>query len=102
MRDLVGYKIGVHRDIPSKVITTQFYLPASHNQGKDIGTIFYRASKTGEPGKHRIVKQQPFEPNSGYSFAVGGDSFHGVEALEAENAPRDSLMLTFYLDKDTK
>lgn len=39
----------------------------------------------------------PFLPNTGYSFTVGADSYHGVDPLDPEDAPRDSVMLVYYL-----
>ena len=38
-----------------------------------------------------------FLPNTGYSFTVGADSWHGVDPLATEDAPRDSMMLVYYL-----
>ena len=108
IRDLAGYRIGVHKDIEQKVITTQFYLPRDESQAH-LGTAFYRRTqpkteelKTEKPSTDepfQLAKRLPFLPNSGYSFTVAPDSFHGVDPLAEQDAPRDSLMLVYYLIK---
>ena len=90
--DLAGYRIGIHRDIAKKVITTQFYLPTSEAQ-RHLGTVFF----TREGGEYHRDRQMEFLPNSGYSFTVGDDSYHAVDTLEAKDSPRHSLMLVYYL-----
>ncbi len=101
IRDLAGYRIGIHRDIPQKVITTQFYLPADADR-PHLGTVFYsRLAPAGDDeakeGGYRRACQMAFLPNSGYSFTVGEDSHHGVDLLAEEDSPRHSLMLVYYL-----
>lgn len=96
IRDEAGYKIGVHSDIKKKVITTQYYLPVSNNQ-QHLGTTFY--SKTGK-GKYQVEKRNEFSKNSGYSFTVNNESFHGVDPVSASDAPRHSLLLVYYIDED--
>jgi len=93
IRDLAGYKIGIHSDIKAKVITSQFYLPTDARH-EHIGTRFYRATA---PKQYELAKQIPFVPNRGYSFTVNDHSHHGVEPLLAEDAPRNSIMLVYYL-----
>jgi hypothetical protein len=41
IRDLAGYRIGVHKDIEAKVITAQLYLPRDDSKAH-LGTAFYR------------------------------------------------------------
>lgn len=89
--DLAGYRIGIHPDIPSKVITTQFYLPVDGSRSH-IGTRFYRVDGKG----FAFDRQVQFLPNSGYSFPVTDSSFHGVSPLDAVDSPRYSIMLIYY------
>ncbi|MCP5539376.1 MAG: hypothetical protein H7A52_04445 [Akkermansiaceae bacterium] len=103
IRDLAGYRIGIHQDIREKVITTQFYLPQDDSRAH-IGTVFYRKNelateepKTDDP--FELAKRIPFLPNSGYSFTVGKESWHGVDPLEEKDAPRESVMLVYYAEK---
>lgn len=90
--DLPGYRIGIHPDVPSKVITCQFYLPKV--TGSHEGSCFYRRGGKG----FELVKTMPFEPNTGYAFAVRPDSWHGVNVVTPEQGERNSLMLIYYLE----
>lgn len=92
IRDLPGYTISPHQDIPRKLITVQFYLPSGSHQSH-FGTTFYRAT---DSGLERAVTL-PFLPNSGYAFPVTTNSWHGVDPIETDT-PRNSLMLIWYLD----
>jgi len=96
IRDLAGYKIGIHSDIKAKVITSQFYLPGNAHH-EHIGTRFYRSTA---PKQYEFTKQIPFLPNHGYSFTVSDHSYHGVTPLMAEDAPRNSIMLVYYLKNE--
>jgi hypothetical protein len=93
LRDLHGYKIGVHPDIPKKAITVQFYLPADGTR-EDWGTAYYAR---GEAGKFEEVKRMGFLPSTGHAFVVNDHSFHGVSANIGNGDRRNSLMLTYYL-----
>jgi len=97
-RDLPGYRIRPHADIFAKFATVQIYLPPA-DMGDDVsrarraqrlGTQFYNAECLSVPSQ--VI---PFQPNSGYAFAVNGGSWHGVRELP-EGEPRDSLMLIYY------
>lgn len=91
IRDLMGYRIGVHPDIPNKVITIQFYLPADKSMSA-WGTTYYRR----ESRKYEAVKRLEFAPRSGHAFVVNDHSFHGVDVKIADGQQRNSLMLTYY------
>ena len=95
LRDLPGYAISPHQDIPRKVVTAQFYLPRDGRHA-DLGTTLYR--HTG-PGELERTVTLPFLPNSGYSFPVTANSWHGVDPVPVGVPPRDSLMLIWYLDE---
>lgn len=92
IRDLKGYRIGVHTDIPQKVMTIQFYLPPDESQGA-WGTTYYRRNKEG---KFESVHRLGFMPRSGHAFVVNDHSFHGVDVKITEGQQRNSLILTYY------
>lgn len=93
LRDLPGYFIRPHRDIPRKVLTAQFYLPAD-DRGAALGTQFYRRAPGGALERAATV---PHLPNTGCAFPVTADSWHGVDPVPEGAPPRDSLMLIWYL-----
>lgn len=93
IRDLSGYRIGVHTDIFQKAITSQFYLPEDDSR-PELGTTFCRRDDDGKPTPSMTL---PFLPRTGYAFAVTKDSLHEVRRLDLDDRPRNSLMLTYYL-----
>lgn len=93
-RDIPGYSIGIHPDTRSKAMTIQLYLPPDRSI-EHTGTVFHRRS--GERGFERST-QMAFAPNTGYAFAVGGDTYHSVDTLGPEVRTRDSILLTYFLD----
>lgn len=93
LRDLPGYFIRPHRDIPRKILTAQIYLP-SDGRGVALGTQLYGRTPSGALERAATI---PYLPNSGYAFSVNADSWHGVDTIPAGTAPRDSLMLIWYL-----
>lgn len=93
VRDLDGYRIRVHPDIPQKVVTCQFYLPEDASR-PGLGTTFCRRGADGRPHEAMTL---PFVPRSGYAFVVTHDSLHEVRRLDLGERPRNSLMLTYYL-----
>lgn len=93
-RDLAGYKILPHPDIPEKLVTTQFYLPRDRTR-PHLGTCLYE-KVADVPPTFQKAKQFEFAPNTGYSFNVCESSWHGVEETGAYEAPRDTLMIMLY------
>jgi hypothetical protein len=93
-RDVPGYEIGIHPDTGSKAMTIQLYLPPDRSI-EHVGTVFHK--RTGENAYQRS-RQMPFAPNSGYAFAVAGDTYHSVDKVGAEVRTRDSILLTYFLD----
>ena len=78
LRDLTGYKIRPHQDIPLKLFTMQLYLPLQPGN-EHLGTTFYRVGREGRRLERAVTL--PFRPNSGYAFAVTADSWHGVDRI---------------------
>jgi hypothetical protein len=93
-RDVPGYEIGIHPDARSKAMTVQLYLPADRSL-EHVGTVFHR--RTGENAYQRSLRM-PFAPNSGYAFAVGGETYHSVDKVGPEVRARDSILLTYFVD----
>lgn len=93
-RDLAGYKILPHPDIPQKQATTQFYFPRDRER-LHLGTCLYEQD-VNDPEEFHKVKQFAFAPNTGYSFAVSEKSWHGVEETHADERPRDTLMIIYH------
>lgn len=94
VRDLPGYRIGIHSDVLTKAITVQFYLPSDASQN-GIGTIFHEG-KTGEAAQRTI--QMPFLPACGYAFPVQAqESWHSAATTTEADGERRSIMLTYYV-----
>ena len=91
-RDFPGYFIGVHTDAPFKVITMQFYFPKDDSQ-IHLGTSFH----VRENNQFKLLKTNPFKPNSAYGFVRTECSWHSVMQLAAQEKQRDTLALTIYL-----
>ena len=94
-RDVPGYRIGIHPDTHWKGMTIQLYLPRD-NSIKHVGTVF---NERDTNGSFRKAAQMSFSPNTGYAFAVDKDTFHSVETVGPEVQTRDSILLTYFVDK---
>lgn len=94
-RDVPGYKIGIHPDTHWKGMTIQLYLPRDESINH-VGTIFH--SKTGHKTYNK-ASQMKFSPNTGYAFAVDEDTYHSVDVVGPEVTTRDSILLTYFVDK---
>lgn len=94
VRDLPGYRIGIHADVPKKAITVQFYLPRDESQ-KHLGTVFHE----GPSGEAALrTRKMQFLPASGYAFPVQKEeSWHSAETTTAADGERMSIMLTYYV-----
>jgi len=93
VRDVPGYRIGVHTDTRRKGMTAQIYLPRD-NSITHAGTVFHERDGGGYRAKERLA----FSPNTGYAFAVGGDTFHSVDSVGAEVRSRDSILINYFVD----
>jgi hypothetical protein len=95
VRDLPGYRIRIHADVPTKAITVQFYLPSDASQSH-LGTIFHTTKRKN--GTDRPVAMQ-FLPASGYAFPVRRKkSWHSVPMTTEADGERRSIMLTYFVD----
>lgn len=94
-RDVPGYRIGVHPDTRWKGMTVQIYLPRDDSI-EHVGTVFHRR---GVDGSYAAALRMPFRPNTGYAFAVGDDTYHSVDTVGPEVSTRDSILLTYYVDR---
>ena len=94
LRDLGGYRIGIHGDSVSKAITVQLYLPRNGSQAH-LGTRFHEG-RNGEAA--RRIKALAFRPATGYAFpVVYHATWHSVEPTSDADGERNSLMLTYYV-----
>lgn len=93
-RDVPGYRIHPHTDTRWKGITVQLYLPRDAS-ATHIGTIFHEKLPDGSMPKRTQMK---FAPNTGYAFAVGGDSWHSADPVGTEVTTRDSILHTYFVD----
>jgi hypothetical protein len=96
IRDLRGYRIGIHGDGQRKAITVQFYLPSDESQA-GLGTVFH-GGRNGEAAQR--TKRLPFRPATGYAFpVVRHRSWHSVPQTGNASGERNSLMLTYYVQQ---
>ena len=92
MRDHAFYKISIHPDINTKVMTTQYYLPSDSSQ-RHLGTSIYRRTLMK---KFELVRKLEFTPGEAYAFAVSTYSWHAVDPISETDGPRNSLMLIYF------
>jgi hypothetical protein len=94
LRDLGGYRLGIHGDSVSKAITVQLYLPRDGSQAH-LGTRFHEG-RDGEAA--RRIKALAFRPATGYAFpVVYHATWHSVAPTSVADGERNSLMLTYYV-----
>lgn len=91
-RDFPGYRIGIHPDADIKIATMQFYLPADETQ-RHLGTVFHKQTANG----FERLKANDFKPNAAYAFVRTDESWHSVDELGPNEAPRNTIALTFYI-----
>jgi hypothetical protein len=92
-RDIPGYRISPHQDTHWKAITVQLYLPPDDSISH-VGTVFHERRPEGLQRSARMS----FSPNTGYAFAVGGETWHSVDPVGPEVSSRDSILLTYFTD----
>jgi hypothetical protein len=96
-RDIPGYRIYPHTDTLWKGITVQLYLPPDDSVSH-VGTIFHESLPNGQQPKKTQI---PFAPNTGYAFAVTDNSWHSADPVGSEVTTRDSILLTYLVDRGT-
>jgi len=96
LRDLGGYRIGIHGDAMRKAITVQLYLPRNDSQAH-MGTVFHEG-RNGEAALR--TKRLAFLPATGYAFPViRHRSWHSVPQTSDADGERNSLMLTYHVQQ---
>jgi hypothetical protein len=95
MRDVPGYRIGIHSDTRWKGMTVQIYLPRDASIAH-VGTVFHRQNPDSSFDE---AIRMPFSPNTGYAFAVGSDTYHSVDTLGPEVRTRDSILVNYFVDE---
>ena len=96
LRDLRGYRIGIHGDAMRKAITVQLYLPRDDRQAH-LGTLFHEG-RDGEAAQR--TRALAFRPATGYAFPVmRHQSWHSVAQTTDADGERNSLMLTYYVQQ---
>lgn len=98
LRDLPGYRIGVHADARSKAITMQFYLPQDRSQ-QHLGTVLHEGRDADGAARQTRL---PFVPGAGYAFPVTPGSWHSVPTTTAADGERLSMMVTYYVQDSAK
>jgi hypothetical protein len=94
LRDLGGYRIGIHGDSLRKAITVQLYLPRDESQ-VHMGTMFHEG-RNGEAAQR--TRRLAFAPATGYAFpVVRHKSWHSVPQTSAADGERNSIMLTYHV-----
>jgi len=94
MRDVPGYRIGIHSDTRWKGMTVQIYLPRDDSIAH-VGTAFHRRNPDAS---YQEALRMAFSPNTGYAFTVGSDTYHSVDRLGPEVKTRDSILLNYFVD----
>lgn len=91
LRDVAGYPIPPHLDIPQKKVTVQFCLPADDSR-LNLGKTLY----VKEAGAFRPACLLPFRRNMAHTVLVSDGSWHGVEQSDLGGVPRNSLVIAYY------
>ena len=68
---------------------------SSYADVRDNAQVIYERLADGTMPK---VRQMQFMPNTGYAFAVKGDSWHSADPVDTGNRSRDSILLTYFVD----
>jgi hypothetical protein len=107
VRDMTDYSILPHTDMPAKLVSLLFYLPADESM-RALGTSVYvpkdpafrcdgRTRHSFE--KFRKVMTAEFLPNSLLGFLKTDQAFHGVEVIKEQAIERNVLLYNIYLQK---
>ena len=69
--DRKGFWLKPHLDIPEKLMTMMLFIN-THDESEELGTDFYDLEM-------KLVKTVPYRHNTGYFFASGNNTWHGLE-----------------------
>ena len=72
--DRKGFWLKPHLDIPEKLMTMMLFIN-TYDESEKLGTDFYDLDM-------KLVKTIPYRHNSGYFFASGNNTWHGLEKKE--------------------
>ena len=72
--DRKGFWLKPHKDIEEKLMTMMLFIN-TYSESESLGTDFYDESM-------KLVKTIPYKHNTGYYFASGGKTWHGLEKKE--------------------
>ena len=72
--DRKGFWLKPHLDIPEKLMTMMLFIN-TYNESEKLGTDFYDINM-------KLVKTVPYKHNTGYFFASGDNTWHGLEKKE--------------------
>ena len=72
--DRKGFWLKPHLDIPEKLMTMMLFIN-TYDESNDLGTDFYDTNM-------KLVKTVPYKHNTGYFFASGDNTWHGLEKKE--------------------
>ncbi len=105
VRDMTDYSIMPHTDMPSKLVSLLFYLPADDSM-RSLGTSVFvpkdPAFKCDGRARHSFdlfkkVTTAGFSPNSLFGFLKTDQAFHGVEVIEAKAIERNLFLYNIYV-----
>ena len=74
--DREGFWLKPHTDIEEKLMTMMLFIN-NFNESESLGTDFYDVNQN-----MKLVKTIPYKHNTGYFFASGGNTWHGLEKKE--------------------
>ena len=72
--DRKGFWLKPHLDIKEKLMTMMLFIN-TYNESEKLGTDFYDLNM-------KLVKTVPYKHNTGYFFASGNNTWHGLEKKE--------------------
>jgi hypothetical protein len=72
--DRKGFWLKPHLDIKEKLMTMMLFIN-TYNESENLGTDFYDLDM-------KLVKTIPYRHNTGYFFASGNNTWHGLEKKE--------------------
>ena len=72
--DRKGFWLKPHLDIKEKLMTMMLFIN-TYDESEKLGTYFYDTNM-------KLVKTVPYKHNSGYFFASGHNTWHGLEKKE--------------------